>query len=295
MKNLDLSIFPKADKHSWLQLAKDQLKGTDPIQELRWESSGINNLQPYYDQGDVASLEYLSNFFGAIAPHRWKLYESIHVADASSGNKKALEALMGGCDGVIFHLNQDTNLTQLLKDINLDICDVSIFSKRAFEMGGFSGMIKNNERSNCVVESASHNSPIEQLVDILTQLDHERFVSRTAFKDFFLEIATVRALRYLLSEEKQQKDIHIHTFIPRHESDEFQWFLNTTSGLASILGGSHSIALTTAMGEDRITRNVGNLIRDESGINMYEDQCGGSYYVDVLADQIIQLVKNELN
>lgn len=295
MKNLDLSVFPKADKHTWLQLAKNQLKGADPIQELSWESSGISHLQPYYDQSDVASLAYLRNFFDAIDSHRWKLYENIHVSDATLGNKKALEALMGGCDGVIFYLQDDIDQIPLLKNINLGICDVSIFSENSVEKDGLSGMIRNSQWSNCVLEKTTHSSAIEQLVDILKQLDRESFISRTAFEDFFVEIATVRALQYLLSEVKKRRDIHIHTSIPSHDSDEFQWFLNTTAGLSSILGGSHSISLTTAMGEDRITRNVGNLIREESGITTYEDQCGGSYYVDVLTDQIIQLVKKELN
>jgi methylmalonyl-CoA mutase N-terminal domain/subunit len=106
-----------------------------------------------------------------------------------------------------------------------------------------------------------------------------------------MEIATLRALKFLL---KKSGHIHIHTHIPKHASDEHQWFLNTTAGLASILGGSHSIDFSTAIGDPRISRNTGNLIREESGIEEYSDQCGGSYYIEVLTDRIVKKVEEKL-
>ena len=51
------------------------------------------------------------------------------------------------------------------------------------------------------------------------------------------------------------------------------------------------IQLKSAHGDwrdPRITRNVGNLIREESKITEYQDQCGGAYLVEVLTDQIIK-------
>ena len=61
------------------------------------------------------------------------------------------------------------------------------------------------------------------------------------------------------------------------------------------MGGSHSVDFSTASGDTRISRNTGNLIREESGINTYSDQCGGSYYVETLTDKIIKKVTEKLS
>ncbi|MEM6812768.1 MAG: methylmalonyl-CoA mutase family protein [Bacteroidota bacterium] len=146
--------------------------------------------------------------------------------------------------------------------------------------------------TNCVYQDTSITIPSDQVRCLLKAIDtSSKWVYRKAFPDFFLEIATVRAFRFMLNIKKKRNDIRIHTSIPHHKLAENQWFLNTTSGLASILGGSDSIDIPTAIGHDRISRNIGHLIREESGIDMYEDQCGGSYLIESLTHQIIQQVK----
>ncbi len=290
MKNLDLNIFPKTNKDEWLQLAENQLKGANPITELAWENDANINLNGYYDRSDILHLKYLEDFFSNAQPHRWKLYERIISTDPEEANEQALKALMGGCDGIIF--SNSSNMEVLFKDINAEICDISFDSSAStISVESFTGfqMFKNG---NCASSDVTKN-PIDQLCDLFQKLKNHTYVHRIALSDFFLEIASVRALRYLL-DDRGFKGVHIHSQIPKHEEDDHQWFLNTTAGLASILGGSHSIDLTTASGDSRISRNTGNLIREESGIEEYEDQCGGSYYIEFLTDRIINQVSEKL-
>lgn len=295
MKELNLDIFPKVDQAKWTQLAQNQLKGEDPFDKLNWESHGISELKPYYDSTDSDSFNYLNEFFTTLSSHRWKLYQSIKVGDEKASNQDALAALMGGCDGLIFDLDDKKDLKRLLHNVDLAICDVSIMSQ-GYELELPSGvtMTQTPSSKNAVGSFTNFQSPIAQLSHILSQISNEKYIIRKSFSDFFLEIATVRALRFLVEKVKGLNGTHIHTSVSSHESEEHQWFLNTTAGLASILGGSHSIDMPTQLGDERITRNVGNLIRDESQINEYTDQCGGSYFVDSLTDKIIQEVKNEL-
>lgn len=295
MKNLDLSVFPTISKNEWLQLAQSQLKGENPFTKLRWNSADLEGLLPYYDASDTKELNYLTDFFHNIQPHRWKLYERIKVKETKLANQEAIMALMGGCDGIIFQIEKKTLVNgDLLKDIDAAICDVSIFDETGQQpTSDYTGLVSNPNATNCLFQSRT-SSPVAQITELILGSDEKKFIHRLAFTDFFLEVASIRALRYLLEKEKSLLGIHIHTEIPIHTSEENQWFLNTTAGLASILGGSHSIDLPTALGDPRITRNIGNLIRDESGIHDYSDQCGGSYYVESLTDMIIQMVKKEL-
>lgn len=290
MKELDLSIFPKSSPHDWLQVAQEQLEGENPYERLAWESLGVKHLKPYYDEADLENLTYLSDFFGSIVPHRWKLYEKIAVESEREANEIALKALMGGCDGIIFYFEKEINEDQLLKEINVSICDISAFPSLLLTEG-CTGM----NIHNCVFESSKNHDPIGQLTNLLSNVTSQhRWIHRKAFSDFFLEIASVRALRFLLETHKQCSPF-IHTTVPKHASKDHQWFLNTTGGMAAILGGSHSIDMPTAMGDRRITANVAHLIREESYIKYYNDPCGGSYFIESLTDQIIGGVKRNLD
>lgn len=290
MKELNLDIFPKISKDQWKKLAEIQLKGINPDDKLKWRNSAEISLEGYYDQSDLQELEYLSTYFSQVKSHRWKLYEEVTVKDEKEANRQILNALMGGCDGVILSIENPDLLDGALKEVDRNICDISIRSNEHINPEGLSGMMIMPD-GNCLLVEETEN-PISQLLEVLKGED-QNFIYRNAFSDFFLEISTVRALRFLLGEAARGNN-HIHTYIPKHQSNEHQWFLNTTAGLASILGGSHSIDFTTAIGDPRISRNTGNLIREESGIDEYTDQCGGSYYIEVLTDKIIKGVKEKL-
>ncbi|MFK7953908.1 MAG: methylmalonyl-CoA mutase family protein [Ekhidna sp.] len=285
MKKLDLSVFPKVDKSEWEILAQKQLKGENPNDALNWKSSGDISLLPYYESSDLQGLESQIAFFQSLPDHQWKLYEQVQVTEGREANKQALKALMGGCDGIIFNLDQHYNWDILLNEIDSEICNLSFLKvdqtlpeKIKTEMTD----------KNCLFLSPKTQSPVDQLKETLSNLNtNHSFIYRDTLSDFFLEIATVRALRFLINKNLNRAEVAIHTHISDLNQDDHQWFLNTSAGLASILGGSHSVSFTTKIGDERISRNVGNLIREESGIDSYQDQCGGSYYIEVLTSKLI--------
>jgi len=286
LKLLDLSSFPKVSNEEWLLEAQKQLKGKDPFEELKWHSSGMDDLKPYYDETAIDDLVDQMEFFQGLPPHEWKLFEKVEVKEESAANQQALAALIGGCDGIFFESQGKVDFSKLLKGIDLSICFIS--SDQLIE--GASGI----NSTNSLIETTT-NSSAEQVSGILAEIkDSHQWVRRVAFPDFCAEIATVRALRYLLNTKRSGGHVAIHTSIPMHPEEDHQWFLNTTAGLASILGGSFSVSFETATGDSRISRNVGNIIREESGISTYEDQCGGSFYIESLTHRIIEQVKRAI-
>ena len=110
MKEISLDIFPRVSKDDWLDLAKKQLKGDDPIQALGWLSDSHLKMNSYYDQTDIEALKDQIEFFGRIEPFSWKLYEAIEVKNEREANKQAVEALAGGCDGIVFSVQEGHRL-----------------------------------------------------------------------------------------------------------------------------------------------------------------------------------------
>ncbi|MEQ9468505.1 MAG: methylmalonyl-CoA mutase family protein [Ekhidna sp.] len=290
MKNLDLTIFPPIPNDEWKQLAERQLKGANPDEELSWKNEAGIELKGYYDASDLEPLRYLADFFTTLPSHRWKLYEEVSVRETKFANQQVLKALMGGCDGVILKVSNVVELEEATSDVNIAICDICTISDEALSTKYFSGF-QIMPNGNCFRAKDVEN-PIDQISEVISGLLDHSYIYRHALSDFFLEIAAVRALRFLLNQRGSNANIHTH--VPLHHSKDHQWFLNTTAGLASILGGSHSIDFSTAIGDSRISRNTGNLIREESGIEEYKDQCGGSYYIEVLTDKIIKGVEEKL-
>ena len=298
---MDLSEFRKISKEEWKTLAAAQLKGIDPFEELSWENEELL-LQPYYDRSDIGSIQYLPAFFNKIKPFRWKLYELIEVTNEKEANRCAIEALEGGCDGVIFRFSERPDLRPLLKGINTEICDTSFISTGATADKEAYPKIRSGFRarpgsSDVYVQKKTGLPPIEVMADCMSSASMPVDIIRYASGDFFLEIALLRAFRYLIHEAWKEDPFHfrIHTIVSTHENPEYQWFLNAVSGLAGVLGGATSICFTTAVGKRRISRNVGNLIREESKIKWYEDQCNGSYYIESLTHQIIQNCKTQMD
>lgn len=299
LKELNLEGFPALSKEEWKVLAENQLKGSDPS-TLNWKVDHALSIEPYYDASDLDGLEYLLDFFSKSNSFNWKLYEEILVVEEKSANKKALEALQGGCDGVVFNIRHEVDQRTLLEGVLTEICDVSVrVSSKELQgdsianVGGFNA---GGNNSNAYT-MAHFTTQVEGIVQMLKSIGSESHILRVADSDFFLEIASIRALRFLLSDvlAKDPWSFQIHTTIPLHAEVDHQWFLNSTAGLASILGGTSSVSFTTAEGNSRISRNVGNLIREESGISSYSDQCGGSYFVERLTHSIIQECKSQLN
>lgn len=297
MKELTLNTFPKVSKEDWIDLAKKQLKGADPIQELSWSSDEELSLDPYYAQSDIENLNDQIEFFNSIKPFAWKLYEQITVNNEKDANRSAIEALTGGCDGVVFVASSKIDFDELLKDILPDICDVSLHTTLELEKipTGLSGYIISASKSTAAQYKATE-SQIDFISTILSQMTTEQHILRTSSSDFFLEVAAIRALRFLLTDYlgKDPNEIQIHTTVPLHGDENYQWFLNSTAGLASILGGTTSINFSTAKGASRTSRNVGNIIREECGISEYSDQCGGAYYLEVLTHKIIEASRSKL-
>ncbi|HZY78244.1 MAG TPA: methylmalonyl-CoA mutase [Cyclobacteriaceae bacterium] len=270
----------------WLNAAKSELDGADPFEKL---SSAKGNLiiKPWYDRFDVQNhqtfiLPAENSWLGARA---WVNAPLINVKDVASANKKALEYLATGADGIVFEGDEISE--ELIKGIQLEHCSVFFKGEAQKKINGIS--FYNNSNSLTL----SGDTPLDKFLS--TAVEHN--VSRILYEpgnDFFLEIARLKALRILWSRQHANKKLTIHAFIRPWISEAYQPHGNliaeTTRTLACVLGGCDAVTLIPETDSDnmqnRIARNVSLVLREESHISKTADATAGSYYIDSLVRQL---------
>ena len=308
MKNkLNFSEFRAAGAADWKSVASKELKGENPDVTLSWSSDPSIPLGAYYDATMLSRMDYLATFFETSTNKPWTLCEDIDVDNDKEANKKALAALNGGCDGLIFHVSGDIDLHVLTKGILFEHCQVSfvVSDSRLYETvnkfrteNSIGGFIKvKNEKTN-------RGNYVDELVNLISSaftLDSISPYYVELGQDFFHEIAKVRALRLLSFYFANSKglslskgDVYIHVRPVTNRAFDEHIFTQVSSGLAGIVGGADSISFASNGDRDRISRNVGNLFREEAKLGINRDAASGSYFIDYLTDQMIRRAWDEL-
>jgi methylmalonyl-CoA mutase len=143
-------------------------------------------------------------------------------------------------------------------------------------------------------------------------LDVDAFAGRLSFffaigKDFFMEIAKLRAARVLWHRVMAQFDpkkpqslmlrTHCQTSgVSLTEQDPYNNVIRTTvEAMAAVLGGTQSLhtnAFDEALGlptdfSARIARNTQLIVAEETGITRVVDPLGGSYYIESLTTSLV--------
>ena len=143
-------------------------------------------------------------------------------------------------------------------------------------------------------------------------LDIDEFAPRLSFfwsigMNFFMEIAKMRAARYMWSEivsqfnPKDKKSLALRTHcqtsgVSLVEQDAYNNIVRTTiEAMAAVMGGTQSLhtnsfdealALPTPFSA-RIARNTQLILAEETGINNVIDPLAGSYYLESLTSEMI--------
>lgn len=108
--------FPAADFQQWKARVEKELKG-NPAESLRINTTDGLELEPYATErpAGTGSLSRLPNVAGD-----WCIAEEIEVVEEKEANQKALEALNGGANALLFYLYPNSDAESLLKDIGLN-------------------------------------------------------------------------------------------------------------------------------------------------------------------------------
>ncbi|MFA0963280.1 methylmalonyl-CoA mutase family protein [Roseivirga sp. BDSF3-8] len=176
-----------------------------------------------------------------------------------------------------------------------------------------SGSVFHESGADTVVETAMMISAVTELIDRLSESDfspeilfHNLVLSVRCGREFFLEIAKLRALRFLVTKLAHAygltsftgDDIYLHVNTARFDKTLFDphtnMLRNTTEAMSAIIGGCNSLHVIpydeifrpVSSFSTRISRNVSLILKEESYLNKVVDPAAGSYYIESLTDDI---------
>jgi methylmalonyl-CoA mutase len=121
--------FDNVSYQDWLDKITVDLKGKDYQQTLVWNSMEGIDVQPFYNRSSLSN-----NISSLCSPIKesssWKIRESITIKSVEEANAKALLALKGGANSILFigKINNQNEMDDLLKNISLDIIEVHFYN-----------------------------------------------------------------------------------------------------------------------------------------------------------------------
>lgn len=129
--------FNTVSSQQWKEQIIKDLKGID-FNTLLWKTANGFDVKPFYTAEDVTAGEPV------FTHHDWEIAEWISVKDEKQANHDALAALNGGASALVFHLDGNRNLEQLLAGIYIEHIaiqfvldnDVELFGKQLGQLIG---------------------------------------------------------------------------------------------------------------------------------------------------------------
>lgn len=182
-----------------------------------------------------------------------------------------------------------------------------------FQVVSVSSHVFHNAGANAIQELAFIIAVAVENLDKLTDLglSPEQIVAKIEFSvsigtNYFLEIAKLRALRYLWSKILESfncssliNDCQIHCQTSSFYDSTLSPYTNllraTTEAMSAVMGGCDALtvlAYDSVLGEqnselgERIARNVSILMREEAHLDKTIDPSAGSYYIESLTYQL---------
>ena len=122
--------FSPTSTEEWMRVTTEELKGADFDKKLVWKTLDKFNVQPFYREEDLAGLQYLESASAGAFPYTrggnpcndWEIRQSVVVRDVAESNRKAIENIACGAQGITFIFADEIDrncAASLLKGIDL--------------------------------------------------------------------------------------------------------------------------------------------------------------------------------
>jgi len=147
--------FPIPSFEEWLDIARQELDGVDPLKKLSLEKGSLT-IKPYYQsREDNSQLDFRLNpainpYYGA---RGWLNTPRIPILDEKQANELALHFLNTGADGILFEpFKANIQFDRLLDQIKPEYCSLSflIRNEAAINTSDFFTWASTNKFTNSV-------------------------------------------------------------------------------------------------------------------------------------------------
>ena len=156
--------FPPVATAQWEEAIAADLKGADYERKLVWRTGEGFNVRPYYRAENLEGLRFLASQAGEFpyvrgthAHNRWRIHQTVTVADAAAANAEALQLLGSGVDSLGFHIAKAdftaADLDTLLHGIHLPAVDLVFCGEK---MGRFADLVLEKIGKEGVAKDDAH-------------------------------------------------------------------------------------------------------------------------------------------
>jgi len=152
------------------------------------------------------------------------------------------------------------------------------------------------ELSQLCAQMVLHIDGLQRRSCDIKDIVQNMFFSLTIGDNFFVEIAKIKALKFLISVllkefgctyDRVNIPIHLSTK-PQHEKE---MIANSAQVMAAVLGGANSIDANFDVSDNlsrRIARNVLNILKEECHLTKTSNPIEGSYFIENLIEKMIR-------
>ncbi len=172
LKNNPEFAFPIPSFEEWLDIARQELEGADPLKKLSLEK-GTLIVKPYYQSSrDNSQLEFTlkpatNPYYGARA---WLNSPRVLILDEKQANELALHFLNTGADGILFEpLHANVQFDRLLHHIKPEYCSLSFLIRKhvAINTTDFFTWAANSKFNESVSGCIFYEAPQENAIQTL--------------------------------------------------------------------------------------------------------------------------------
>lgn len=303
--------FPKVSLNEWESLVKKQLKTEDIYGILVKENLENVDVKTYYDQSDnIQKLPKIEESTHLIAPYSEFLEEDVY-AFFTNENINVVEKS-------IFFSDKDLAQNLSIHDDNKYFCLTDVFNENGSvnETLAKELLDKNFER-NIGIDITLHQnagaSIIQQLAIALVktkdliEIFGVEILNQVIFRfaighQYFLEIAKIRAFKYLFNQLSKEYNLNIFPYIYAETSfrnkanndPENNLIRSTLELSAAMIGGADAVFTNdykmqnqTKLSEEISFKQM-IVLAYESIINVFEDATSGSYLIEDLTKQFAE-------
>ncbi len=290
-------------KSKWNKVISDKLKEGISLDDLKTTYDSGIVMEPNIVADEVADLDHTIDV-DKLNP--WFNIATITGDNAAEINSLALQSLNHGANGLNLVLRSPISVTDALAQVLTEYLDVRIdcstwssediaSEKERLEPSKFPNVrwIGKDQVTEIQISSSDRIAQYKSLLsDLTSSVSYDIII--TLSKNLLFEIASLRALRILLS----QNGISNYNLLARYDVEgtnslgDYNLIEKTYKVMSGIMGCADGILTTYDGTEDaRLSLNIHNILELESGFKDVMDPVGGAYYLEKLMGKIIDNVE----
>lgn len=159
--------FENVSHQDWLDKITIDLKGKDFKETLVWQTEEGIDVQPFYNS---TPEEFISTPIKVT--NQWMIRETVYISSFEVANKKALLALKGGANSILFigKINTPKEMDILLKDIQTEIIELHFYNSTPQLTSSLITLNKGSISYDIIGEHVkSKTATLNQDIDILAE------------------------------------------------------------------------------------------------------------------------------